>query len=97
MNPLEFATLMFITRCVYLNLPMHDFVYEKTGGAYNGYFVLAVGAYLLRVPVPLIVALVVGRKIYKECVGYQVAEDFNKPHSHIMFFLASYICGLARR
>jgi len=52
---------------------------------------------LLRVPVPLIVALVVGRKIYKECVGYQVAEDFNKPHSHIMFFLASYICGLARR
>ena len=97
MKPLEFAILLTLVRYVYLSLAIHDALREKSGGVFNGYVLLAVGAYLFRIPTPLIVALVVGRKIYKDCVGHGVAEDLYKPHSHIMFFLASYICGRARR
>jgi hypothetical protein len=97
MKPLEFAILLTLVRYVYLSLPVHETLWDKSGGMFNGYVLLAAGAYALKIPIPLIVALVVGRKIYKDCVGHEVAEDLSKPHSHIMFFLASYICGYVKR
>lgn len=97
MKPVEFAIVLTVARLVFLSSPLANTIWEKSNGMINGYVYLAAGAYVLNVPIPLIVALVVGRKVYKDCVGQEVAEDLSKPHSHVMFFLASYICGRVKR
>lgn len=97
MKLVEFAIVLTVARLVFLPTPLANTIWEKSNGMINGYVYLAAGAYVLNVPIPLIVALVVGRKVYIECVGKEVAEDLCKPHSHIMFFLGLYICGCVKR
>ena len=75
-----------LLRELYLRSGIHDFLYEKTNGLYNGYLVLGLLLALVKAPLWLIGLILLGRYIYRHTVV------INPMLNTLIFMLGIYIC-----
>lgn len=92
-DPILLASIVTILRFLYLKTGIHDCFY---GTLYNGYTVLFILSLLMKIPIPLIGSILLGRFLYRKIVPLETYSDIYDPITMTFFFLGTYICFLLK-
>lgn len=88
-SELKIATVISIFRYIYLQY-LHDILYKKSGGLINGYGLIILLLYVLRIPFYIIFAVILGRKLYRNTINENISNDSNHPYNVLLFFVMIY-------
>ena len=79
------AVLISVFRYIYLELA-HDHVYTATNGYINGYVLVSVLLYLLKIPWFVILFALTSRLMYRKTVGDEIVNTSNHRYNVFAFF-----------
>ena len=82
----KLALLISLLRYVYVGF-VHNHVYTATNGYINGYVLVSILLYLLKIPWHVIITAIIGRVVYRKIVGDEVANTNNHPYNMFAFFI----------
>jgi hypothetical protein len=84
------ALLISVFRHIYLELA-HDHVYTATNGYINGYVLVSLLLYLLKIPWYIILFALTSRVVYRKSLGDEVVNTSNHPYNVFAFFVMVFI------
>jgi hypothetical protein len=84
------ALLISVFRYIYLELT-HDHVYTATNGYINGYVLVSLLLYLLKIPWYIILFALTSRVVYRKSLGDEVVNTSNHPYNMFAFFVMVFI------
>ena len=80
------ALMISLFRYIYLELA-HDRVYAATNGYINGYVLVSLLLYILRIPWYIILFALTSRVVYRKSLGDEVVNTSNHPYNVFAFFV----------